>query len=174
LAEADPALKENQEFLNILAHAYITSGQFDKFLKVLENLLSRKVGLLLHLQHRVSAKTQRLAQQYNSASIIFLKEQDLRTAFVLLNQSLNIKETAFADKWIGQILLVQRKFSETLTYLKKAEAMDLKDADLYYNLAAASYYLDRKEEAIRYLDKLEKIRSDYPDPSDLKKKLNLN
>jgi tetratricopeptide (TPR) repeat protein len=174
LTKADPVLKEDEEFLNILAHAYIVSGQFDELRRVLEHLRSRKVSSLLPLQYRISAKTQQMAQQYNSAAAVFLKEQDLRTAFVLLNQSLDIKETAFANKWIGQILLVQRQFREALLYLKKAEAMGLKDADLYYNLAAASYYLDQKKEAVRYLNKLERIKPDHPDPSGLKKKLNLD
>ena len=48
----------------------------------------------------------------------------------------------------------------------------MKEGDLYYNLAATNYYLDKKEEAIHYLRKLEKIKPDHPDPSGLLDKLN--
>jgi tetratricopeptide (TPR) repeat protein len=174
LAKAEPALEEDQEFLNTLAHAYIASGQFDRFRKVLEQLQSRNYGVLLPFQYRVSAKTKHLAQQYNSASTVFLKERNFFTALLLLTQSLDINETAFANKWVGQILLIEKKFHEALPYLKKAEAMGLKDADLYYNLAATSYYLNKKKDAVRYLNKLKKIRPYYPDPSGLKGKLNLD
>jgi len=171
-AKADPALTEDQEFQNTLAHAYIASGQFDKFQKVLEKLHSREDGSLRPFRYHVSVETRHLAQQYNSASTVFLNERNFRTAFVLLTQSMYLEETAFANKWIGQILLLRKKFYRALPYLQKAEAMGLKDADLYYNLAAASYYLDQKREAVRYLNKLKQIRPDHPDPSGLLDKVN--
>ncbi len=173
-AKADPSLTKDQDFLNTLAHAYIASGQLDRFRKVLEHLHSRKSGSLQPFPYHISAGTQQIAQIYNSASTVFLKERDFRTAFLLLNQSLNIEETAFANKWIGQILIVQKQFRQSLPYLLKAEAMGLKDSDLYYNLAAASYYLDKKEETIRYLNKLKQINPDHPDPSGLLNKLYLD
>jgi tetratricopeptide (TPR) repeat protein len=174
LAKADPALTEDSEFLNTLAHAYIASGQFDQFHKVLKHFYSRKTGSLQPLPYHVSAETRRLAQQYNSASNVFLKERDFRTAFVLLTQSLALDETALANKWIGQVLLLQKEFNKALPYLKKAESMGLKDADLYYNLAAASFYQGKKNEVVRYLNKLKQIRPDHPDPSGLLEKMNLD
>lgn len=173
-AKADPALTKDQDFLNTLAHAYIASGQLDRFKKVMEHLHSHKSFSFQPFPYHVSTETQQLTQQYNTASTVFLKEKDFRIAFLLLNQSLNIKETAFANKWIGQILIVQKQFQQSLPYLEKAESMGLKDSDLYYNLAAANYYLDKKEETIRYLKKLKQINPDHPDPSGLLDKLNLN
>lgn len=173
-AKADPSLTKDQEFLNTLAHAYIASGQFDRFRKVLEHINSQKPGAFQLFPYKLSSGRNKLAQQYNSASDDFLKKRDLRTASVLLNQSLNIEETAFANKWIGQILFVQKKFQKSLSHLKKAEAMGLNDSDVYYNLAAASYYLDRREETVRYLNKLKQIKPDYSDPAGLRDKLNLN
>ncbi len=172
-AKADPALTKHQDFLNTLAHAYIASGQLDGFRKVLEHLNTHKSVSLQPFPYHVSTETQKLGQQYNSASTVFLKERDFHTAFLLLNQSLNIKETAFADKWIGQILIIRKQFKQSLPYLQKAEVMGLTDSDLYYNLAAANYYLDQKKEAVRYLNKLKKINPDHPDPSGLLDKLNL-
>lgn len=173
-AKVDPALTRDQDFLNTLAHAYIASGQLDGFRKVLEHLHAHKSGPLQPFLYHVSTETQQLVQQYNSASTVFLKERDFRTAFLLLNQSMNIKETAFANKWIGQILIVRKQFQQSLPYLQKAAAMGLKDSDLYYNLAAANYYLDKKEETIRYLKKLKQINPDHPDPAELLDKVNLN
>jgi tetratricopeptide (TPR) repeat protein len=174
LAKADPKLTEDQEFLNTLAHAYIASGQFDQFRKVLEHIYSRKTGSLQPFTYHLSAETRGLAQQYNSASTDFLKERNLSVALLLLNQSLSLEETAFANDWIGQILLAQKEFYKALPYLQKAEAMGLRDADLYYNLAAASYYADQKNKAVRYLKKLKQIKPDHADPAGLLDKMNLN
>jgi tetratricopeptide (TPR) repeat protein len=173
-AKAGPTLTNDQDFLNTLAHAYIVSGQLDRFKKMMEYLHSHKSFSFQPFPYHISTETQQLTQQYNSASTIFLKEKDFHTAFLLLNQSLNIKETSFANKWIGQILIVQKEFQQSLPYLEKAESMGLTDSDLYYNLAAANYYLNKKEKTIRYLKKLKQINPDHPDPSGLLDKLNLN
>jgi tetratricopeptide (TPR) repeat protein len=172
LAKATPALTKDQEFLNILAHVYIASGQFDKFLKTLEYLYSLKGGSLLPFPYNASANKRHLAQQYISAASLFLKERDFRTVFALLTQSLRLDETAFANKWIGQILLARKEFRKALPYLQKAESMGLKDPDLYYNLAAANYYLDQKKKAVLYFNKLKQIRPDHPDPAGLLDKIN--
>lgn len=172
-SKAEPSLTKDPGFLNILAHAYIASGQFDRFNKVLEHMYSQKINSLQPLLYYPSAKTRELAEKYNSASVPFLEKQDYRTALVLLTQSLNIEETAQANKWSGQIFLIQKDFSKALPYLQKAERLGLNNADLCYNLAVTNYYLDNKNEAVRYLNKLKQIKPDYPDPSGLLKKLNL-
>ena len=174
LAQADPVQTEDKEFLNTLAHTYIASGQFEKFSKTLEHMNSRKTVSLKVLQYNDSSKTRRLAEQYNSASLPLLKKRDFKTARVLLTQSLDIEETARANKWMGQILLLEKQYGGGIPYLHKAEAMGLKDADLLYNLAAANYYINNKKEAVRYLQKLKRTKPDHPDPSGLKKKLNLD
>jgi len=92
----------------------------------------------------------------------------------LLTQSLSLDETSFANKLIGQVWLVQKEFSKALPYLQKAEAMGLRDADLYYNLAAASYYTNQKDKAVRYLKKLKQIKPDHADPAGLLDKMNLD
>jgi tetratricopeptide (TPR) repeat protein len=174
LSKADSTLTEDKEFLNTLAHAYIASGQFAQFRKALEHIHSRKTGSLQPFPYHLPAETHDLAQQYNSASTEFLKERNLSVAFLLLNQSLSLEETAFANKWIGQILLHQKELHKALPYLQKAEAMGLKDPDLYYNLAFASYYTDRKDKAVRYLKKLKQIKPDHPDPAGLLAKIKLD
>jgi len=174
LAKADPELTEDGEFLNILAHAYIASGQFEKFSKTLEHMSSRRTGSLKIFKYHDSAKTRHLAEQYNSAALPLLKKRDFQTSMILLNQSIDIKETAQANKWMGQILLLEKQYVNGIPYLQKAEAMGLKDTDLLYNLAAANYYINNKTEAVRYLQKLKRIKSDHPDPSGLNKKLNMN
>ena len=173
LAQADPAQTKDKEFLNILAHTYIASGQFERFHKTLEHISSLKNGSLKIIQYNDSAKNRHLAEQYNSASLPLLKKRDFKPARVLLTQSLDIQETAQANKWMGQILLLEKQYSGGIPYLRKAETMGLKDADLLYNLAAANYYIDNKNEAVRYLKELKLTSPDHPDPSELKEKLNL-
>jgi len=172
-SKAEPSLTKDPEFLNTLAHAYIASGVFDRFNKVLEHMHSQKINSLQVFPYYPSAKTRELAEKYNSASVPFLKKQDYHTALILLTQSLNTDETAHANKWIGQIFLIRKNFSKALPYLQKAQKLGLKNADLYYNLAVANYYLDKKKEAVLYLKKLKQIKPDHPDPSGLLKKLNL-
>jgi tetratricopeptide (TPR) repeat protein/lysophospholipase L1-like esterase len=173
-SKAEASLTKDSEFLNILAHAYIASGVFDRFNKVLEHMHSQKINSLQPFLYHTSAKTRELAEKYNSASLTLLKKQDYNTALVLLTQSLNIKETANANKWSGQIFLIEKKYLKALSYLQKAENMGLKTADLYYNLAVTNYYLDNKKEAVRYLNKSKQIKPNHPDPSGLLKKLNLD
>jgi len=172
--EAGTSLTNDSEFLNTLAHVYICHGQVNEFRKVLEHMRSLKPESFKLIQYHVSPNTQLLAKRYNSASTVFLKERDFRTALVLLIQSLSLKETALANKWVGQIFLFQKDFNKALPYLQKAEAMGLKEGDLYYNLAAVNYYLNNKKEAVRYLKKLKQIKPDHPDPSGLLNKLNLD
>jgi len=172
--EAGTSLTNDPEFLNTLAHVYICHGQVDEFRKMLEHMRSLKPESFKLIQYHVSPNTQLLAVRYNSASTVFLKERDFRTALVLLIQSLSLKETALANKWVGQIFLFQKDFNKALPYLQKAEAMGLKEGDLYYNLAATNYYLNNKKEAVRYLKKLKQIKPDHPDPSGLLNKLNLD
>lgn len=172
--EAGTSLTNDPEFLNTLAHVYICHGQVNEFRKVLEHMRSLKPESFKLIQYHVSPNTQLLAVRYNSASTVFLKERDFRTALVLLIQSLSLKETALANKWVGQIFLFQKDFNKALPYLQKAEAMGLKEGDLYYNLAAVNYYLNNKKEAVRYLKKLKQIKPDHPDPSGLLNKLNLD
>jgi len=174
LAQADPAQTKDEEFLNILAHTYIAAGQFEKFHKTLKHMNSLKNGSLKVIQYNDSAKSRHLAEQYNSASLPLLKKRNFKPARALLTQSLDIQETAQANKWMGQILLLEKRYSGSIPYLQKAETMGLKDADLLYNLAAANYYTNNKKEAVRYLRKLKRTNPDHPDPSGLKKKLNLD
>ena len=170
--EAGSPLKKDPEFLNTLAHVYISKGQIDGFRKVLKNMQSLKTASFRPIQYKVSPNTRLLAQRYNAVSRVFLKEKDFNIALVLLTQSLSLEETGLANKWVGQIFLFKKDFNKALHYLQKAEAMGMKEGDLYYNLAATNYYLDKKEEAIHYLRKLEKIKPDHPDPSGLLDKLN--
>jgi predicted Zn-dependent protease len=171
LAKVESELSKDKEYLNILAHAYIASGQLDRFRRVLEHLNSQKAGAFQVFPYKLSSGANKLTQKYNSASIEFLKEKNSSVAFLLLNQSLGLEETAFASKWIGQILLHQKEFHKALPYLQKAEAMGLKDPYLYYNLAVASHYTDQKDKAVNYLNKLKQTSPEFPDPSGLKDKL---
>jgi predicted Zn-dependent protease len=171
LTEVENELSKDKKYLNILAHAYIASGQIDKFRKVLEHLNSEKTVAFQLFPYKLSSGANKLAQQYNSASTEFLKEKNSSVAFLLLNQSLNLEETAFANIRMGQILIANKKFKQSLPYLQKAETMGLKTTALYYNLAVANYYLEDKEEAVSYLNKLKQIDKEFPDSYGLRDKL---
>jgi tetratricopeptide (TPR) repeat protein len=173
-AKAETDLLSDQDYLNTLAHTYIVSGQFENFNKVLKQIHTLKTASLKSFEYKNSAKTLNLAEQYNYVSVTLIKEKDFQSALILLNQSLDIKETALANKWVGQIFLFQKEFNRALPYLERAKNMGLKDGDLLYNLAAASYYLDKKQKAVLYLKELKQAKPEHPDPAGLRDKLDLD
>lgn len=99
---------------------------------------------------------------YLRAADALLKLQALQEALPFLQKSLNIEQTPFAHKWIGQILLGQNEVLRALTHLESAHKKLPSDPQLMYNLAGA-YTLDRQYyKAKGLLDKLLFISPDFP------------
>ena len=140
-----------------LAEYYQKSNQYDKAFKeyqALYYLLPYETDL------------------YLNAGKMLLKMNRYIDALKILNRSLEYRETAFALQWIGQILLIHRKFKEGIIYLEKARARGSADIQLFYNLALAYFmlgksgkayeimkYIEKQWPASPYLDRLKKIRA---------------
>jgi tetratricopeptide (TPR) repeat protein len=82
-------------------------------------------------------------------------------ALPLLYQSLKVKETAFATKWIGQILLEEGKQKEALPYLEKSYNMNSEDPQLLWYLYRVYLLNSQREKAQQTLNKLRMIMPNH-------------
>ncbi len=108
---------------------------------------------------------------YLEAADALIEARDLSRALPILYQSLEIEETAYANKWIGQILLDEGFVKKSLPYLKKAYEMNSTDPQVLYNLSGAYALNAQYEKAKETLDELWEINPDFPDAAILKKQL---
>jgi predicted Zn-dependent protease len=97
---------------------------------------------------------------YLNAAKMLLKMNRYIDALKILNKSLEYRETAFALQWIGQILLIHRKFKEGILYLEKARARGSTDIQLFYNLALAYFMTGNDKHANQII---EQLKIHYPD-----------
>ncbi len=108
---------------------------------------------------------------YLHAADMLIKARELGRALPYLHEALELGESAFANKWIGQIYLDSGRTQEALPFLEKAAKLAPQDAQLIYNLSGA-YALDRQyEKAKRYLDILAELRPNFPGAADLRQQL---
>jgi tetratricopeptide (TPR) repeat protein len=108
---------------------------------------------------------------YLRAADLQIKQGNLKVALPILEKSLHMDDSFFANKWIGQILLNNNKVKESLPYLEKAHKMKTMDAQVLYNLSGAYAMSAQYEKASQVLDKLYKINPNFPDAEDLRRQL---
>ncbi|MDQ7066284.1 MAG: GDSL-type esterase/lipase family protein [candidate division KSB1 bacterium] len=104
---------------------------------------------------------------YIHAANMLIKARQFARALPILYQSLKVEETAFAYKWIGQILLDRGNLDEAIPFLEKALNVIPNDAQLLYNLAGARALQNEFEQALALLQKLETIQPGFPGARDL-------
>jgi len=73
----------------------------------------------------------------------------------LLIRSLGIKETFFAQKWLGHLLVNQRHFTEAISYLEKAREGHEDNVQVLMCLEKAYQHTDRQDEALAIRQRLE-------------------
>jgi tetratricopeptide (TPR) repeat protein len=108
---------------------------------------------------------------YIRAVNMLILQGDLASAMPLLRKSLDLEASAFANKWIGQILLNENRLRESLPYLKKAYSMRSDDPQLLYNLSGAYALNAQYEKARDTLDELYRMAPNFPDTDQLKRQL---
>lgn len=108
---------------------------------------------------------------YLHAAEMLIKQQKLDDALPLLHASLQIEETAYATKWLGQIYLHNEDVANGLEYLERATKMAPTDPQLLYNLSGAYALSARYEDARKTLAKLDRIAPNFPGAGDLKRQL---
>jgi len=109
---------------------------------------------------------------YIEAAKAQVNARQLEKVLPILVRSLEVEETAYANKWIGQILLDKGMTKKSLPYLEKAYELNDKDPQLLYNLSGAYALLARYEKANETLDELYQIDPTFPDAAILRRQLN--
>lgn len=108
---------------------------------------------------------------YLGAANALVEARDLDRALPILYRSLEIEETAFAHKWIGQILLDDGFVQKALPHLTKAHKMNTHDPQVLYNLSGAYALNAQYEKARETLGELYAIDPNFPDANILKRQL---
>ena len=108
---------------------------------------------------------------YLHAADMLIKARELSSAVGYLKSSLELGETAFANKWLGQILLDEGRTDSALTYLESAGKMTPSDPQLIYNLSGAYALVGQYDKARAFLEKLDRLRPNFPGAADLKRQL---
>ncbi|MCB0275376.1 MAG: tetratricopeptide repeat protein [Calditrichaeota bacterium] len=113
---------------------------------------------------------------YNSSPFLrgadmLIKGQRFNQALPVLRESLKREESAFANKWIGTILLNNNRIQQSLPFLEKAVKMAGDDPQLLYNLSGA-YALDQQfEKALETLNLLFRVDPNFPEAALLKRQV---
>jgi len=111
------------------------------------------------------------AYPYLKEANIYIKIKRFELAMPLLQYSLTLKETPFANKWIGQILLNDKNVSKSIPFLEKALKRLPSDPQLLFNLSGA-YALEKNfKKAMDILNRLRNIYPNYPGEADLRNQI---
>jgi len=108
---------------------------------------------------------------YLHAADILIKARRLQQAIPFLERSLKYENSAFANKWLGQIYLDQGRLKKALPYLEVAVEKAPGDPQLLYNLSGAYALNKQYAQAKASLQKLAKIRPGFPGAADLQRQL---
>ena len=91
---------------------------------------------------------------YEKAAKVLIKKKEYNKASQLLKRSLKYKETPFANKWVGQIALMNNNYREAISYLSKA---DLLDSQVVFNLSRSFYLDDQWDKGEEYFNRLQNL-----------------
>jgi hypothetical protein len=111
------------------------------------------------------------AAAYLRAAEALINARNFNEAVPYLEKSFELKETAYANKWLGQIYLDKGEVKSALPFLEKAFKMDPQDVQLMYNLSGG-YALDRQfGKAMMMLNRIDKIQPNFPGTNELRRHL---
>jgi len=98
------------------------------------------------------------ADFYEKAATVLLTIQNYEAAEKILQESIRIRETYFAIKWLGQIALKNQNYDKAIELLEKGRLMKSNDTQLLFNLGRAYYFSGRNnygDEILRLLKRIE-------------------
>lgn len=108
---------------------------------------------------------------YLNAAAYLLQLRQPDQALPLLHASLQLKNTMYANKWIGEILLFKGDLAKGLAFLEKALLLAPEDPQLLYNLGTGYAITGNAEKGRNMLHRLERAAPRYPGIVELKKRL---
>ncbi len=107
------------------------------------------------------------ASPFLHAGRILVHAKQFDEAMPFLMESWKREKTAYAAKWIGQILLFKKNTVESIPFLEKAKQLSKPDPQLLYNLGGAYAVNAQYQEARKILAELDRIQPDFPNSQQL-------
>ncbi|MFC1489076.1 tetratricopeptide repeat protein [Thermodesulfobacteriota bacterium] len=101
---------------------------------------------------------------YINAALSLLSKGQVDLAKPFLNESLKVKDSGVANKWLGLILLSESKPDEAIIYLEKATRLLPSDPKLLFSLGTAYRQTGQIDKARATFADLKKIESGSPVP----------
>ncbi len=115
--------------------------------------------------------------EYRSHRILahaIISGERLTEALPVLNTMAELGEERYSAKWRGIILLTLTRDQEALPFLERAKELNPADAQVRYNLSGAYYRTKRLEPAIKELDSLLVLDSNYPGAREFRDQITLS
>ena len=137
---------------NLYKKLYQSIHSEEIFMKMIQNLIQAKKydEAMEYLQKQL--KTHPSKQLYELAATIALAKKEYDKAIFYINKALQIQKDAKDLAFLGSIYLAKKQYELALKYYKSAYALKPSD-ELITSIAYIMYfYLDRKNEAIAYLE----------------------
>lgn len=108
---------------------------------------------------------------WQKAAQMLIDNKSYNEAVPYLFEVLKCGESAFADKWLGQIYLMKNQNRRALGYLENAIEKLPQDTQLLYNLAGAYALNGKYDQCLQTLDTLDKILPGHPDALQLRQQV---
>ncbi len=167
------AEKDDPQLLYNLCRAYVLTLQQEKartlFKYVQQNFPNTRYAENLATLIRDTDFSD--INHYLERAKVLMGQHQLDLAFNILNESLKIRETEIAYKWMGQILLSKTKVPDAIAYLEQAQKLNHTDPGVLYNLCSAYTLASDFKKARATLDTLYKYNPTFEDPANLKARL---
>jgi len=108
---------------------------------------------------------------YIGAARVLIEANRYPRALTILQKSLGIKKTTYAYKWIGQILLNDRKVEESIGYLTEALRFSSEDPQILFNLSGAYMLKKQYNRAWELVNQLYTQNPDFPGAAGLRNQI---
>lgn len=143
--------------------AHVKIAEFYTKNRDFENAAREYEALILETPYNVSP--------YLRAGLLYVELKDYNRAYDRLSKSIELEETATANKMLGSLLIDRNQPKDGIPYLQKSLIMNPNDKQALYNLTGAYLLLKDKENARQNLRKLEQIAPKSKEVSILKYEL---
>jgi tetratricopeptide (TPR) repeat protein len=110
---------------------------------------------------------------YIASGKALLKHRRFNEALPILFNSLKVKQTGYANKWIGQILLQRQQPAQAKPFLEKALSFQPDDLQVIYSLGIVNVAEDNIEGAKQSLKLVESIDPDSGQAASLKENISM-
>lgn len=166
LQNAATELQDDKEILLDLALCYEKTGDVEKAQEIRQQhgFTAVPADSSMDPTPMIYSALMQKAQDYLAA-------KNYQHAMPLLQRAHEIKPTVFTTKWIGLLYLHFGELQQGADYLEKVIDTQPDDFETHYNLCHAYIKLQNKQRALALLAAMEKLRPQFDDPQNLRKRI---